>query len=58
MMTGLINTHAFEHLEAPRWRACLPEAGWDTPVPFAIPLENGFLPKGRLKEAVERLLGY
>ena len=24
----------------------------------AIPLENGFLPKGRLKEAVEWLMNY
>ena len=45
---------AFEHLDAPIGRV----AGWDTPVPFAIPLENGFLPKGRLKAAVERLVVY
>jgi len=27
-------------------------------MPFAIPLENGFLPKGRLRGAVEKLAGY
>ena len=53
-ISALINEHAFEHLDAPVMRV----ASWDTPVPFAIPLEQGFLPKGRLKEAVLRLAGY
>ncbi len=53
-ISALINEHAFEYLDAPVVRV----ASWDTPVPFAIPLENGFLPKGRLKAAVERLAGY
>ncbi|MBK9148268.1 MAG: dehydrogenase E1 component subunit alpha/beta [Flavobacteriales bacterium] len=53
-LAAIIAEHAFEHLDAPIVRV----ASWDTPVPFAIPLENGFLPKGRLKEAVERLAGY
>jgi 2-oxoisovalerate dehydrogenase E1 component len=53
-ISALINEHAFEYLDAPVVRL----ASWDTPVPFAIPLENGFLPKGRLKAAVERLVGY
>lgn len=53
-LAAIIAEHAFEHLDAPIVRV----ASWDTPVPFAIPLEQGFLPKGRLKEAVERLAGY
>jgi 2-oxoisovalerate dehydrogenase E1 component len=53
-LAALIAEHAFEHLDAPIMRV----ASWDTPVPFAIPLEQGFLPKGRLKAAVERLAGY
>jgi len=53
-ISALINEHAFEYLDAPVVRV----ASWDTPVPFAIPLEQGFLPKGRLKGAVEKLAGY
>ncbi|MBK6543003.1 MAG: dehydrogenase E1 component subunit alpha/beta [Flavobacteriales bacterium] len=53
-ISALINEHAFEYLDAPVVRV----ASWDTPVPFAIPLEQGFLPKGRLKAAVEKLAGY
>jgi len=53
-ISALINEHAFEYLDAPVVRV----ASWDTPVPFAVPLEKGFLPKGRLKVAVERLVGY
>ena len=53
-LSALINEHCFDHLDAPVVRV----ASWDTPVPFAVPLENGFLPKGRLWEAVERLAAY
>ncbi|TXI77705.1 MAG: dehydrogenase, partial [Flavobacteriales bacterium] len=53
-LAALIAEHAFEHLDAPIMRV----DSWDTPVPFAIPLEQGFLPKGRLKAAVEKLVGY
>ncbi|MBK7753782.1 MAG: dehydrogenase E1 component subunit alpha/beta [Flavobacteriales bacterium] len=53
-ISALINERAYEHLDAPVVRV----ASWDTPVPFAIPLEQGFLPKGRLKAAVEKLAGY
>jgi len=53
-LAALIAEQAFEHLDAPIVRV----ASWDTPVPFAIPLENGFLPKNRLREAVERLMAY
>ena len=53
-LAAIIAEHAFEYLDAPIVRV----ASWDTPVPFAIPLENGFLPTGRLKAAVERMVGY
>ena len=53
-MDDQFDEHAFEHLDAPVKRV----ASWDTPVPFAILLEQGFLPKGRLKAAVERLIKY
>lgn len=53
-LAALIAEHAFEYLDAPIVRV----ASWDTPVPFAIPLEQGFLPKGRLKAAVEKLASY
>ena len=53
-LAAIIAERAFEYLDAPIVRV----ASWDTPVPFAIPLEQGFLPKGRLKEAAERLAQY
>ncbi|MCW5900757.1 MAG: dehydrogenase E1 component subunit alpha/beta [Flavobacteriales bacterium] len=53
-LAAIIAEQAFEYLDAPIVRV----ASWDTPVPFAVPLEQGFLPKGRLKAAVERLAGY
>jgi 2-oxoisovalerate dehydrogenase E1 component len=53
-LAAIIAERAFEYLDAPIVRV----ASWDTPVPFAIPLEQGSLPKGRLKEAVERLAQY
>ncbi|MBX2978662.1 MAG: dehydrogenase E1 component subunit alpha/beta [Flavobacteriales bacterium] len=53
-LAAIIAEQAFEYLDAPIMRV----ASWDTPVPFAVPLEQGFLPKGRLREAVERLAGY
>ncbi|MFN3876536.1 MAG: hypothetical protein ACK4L7_11570, partial [Flavobacteriales bacterium] len=53
-LAAIIAEQAFEHLYAPIVRV----ASWDTPVPFSVPLEQGFLPKGRLKAAVERLAGY
>jgi 2-oxoisovalerate dehydrogenase E1 component len=33
-------------------------ASLDTAIPFASTLENNFLPKGRLKNAIEELLRY
>ncbi len=49
-----INENLFEYLDAPVMRC----ASLDTPVPFAISLEQNFLAKNRLKESLEKLLGY
>jgi 2-oxoisovalerate dehydrogenase E1 component len=49
-----ISEHLFEHLDAPVMRA----ASLDTPVPFAIPLEQNFLPAERLKQQLEKLIQY
>ncbi|HWB63810.1 MAG TPA: dehydrogenase E1 component subunit alpha/beta [Chitinophagales bacterium] len=53
-ISAYITEYLFEYLDAPVARL----ASLDTPVPFAIPLENNFLPKGRLKEKIELLLNY
>lgn len=53
-ISAWINEHCFEFLDAPVVRC----ASLDTPVPFAIPLENNFLAKARLKESLEKLLNY
>ncbi len=49
-----ISEHLFEHLDAPVMRA----ASLDTPVPFAIPLEQNFFPLERMKEQLRKLMAY
>ena len=49
-----ISEHLFEYLDAPVMRA----ASLDTPVPFAIPLEQNFFPLERVKEQLKKLMGY
>lgn len=49
-----ISEHCFEYLDAPIVRC----ASLDTPVPFAIELEQNFLAKNRLDESVKKLLNY
>lgn len=49
-----ISEHLFEHLDAPVMRA----ASLDTPVPFAIPLEQNFFPLERMKDQLKKLLAY
>lgn len=44
----------FNYLDAPVKRV----ASLDTPVPFAPPLEQNFLPKGRLRAGIEELLKF
>ncbi len=46
-----ISEHCFTHLDAPVMR----EASLDTPVPFAVPLEQNFLPKERFKKKLREL---
>lgn len=49
-----ISENLFEYLDAPVLRA----ASLDTPVPFAIPLEQNFFPLERVKEQLRKLMGY
>ncbi len=49
-----ISEHCFEYLDAPIVRC----ASLDTPVPFAIALEQNFMAKSRLDAAVQKLIGY
>lgn len=53
-LSAWISEHCFEYLDAPPMRC----TSLDTPVPFAIPLEQNFLAKSRLDEVIERLLRY
>lgn len=53
-LSAWISEHLFEHLDAPIIRV----ASLDTPIPFAPTLENNFLPKLRLRAAIEKLVGY
>jgi 2-oxoisovalerate dehydrogenase E1 component len=53
-LVALITENCFENLDAPVKRV----ASLDTPVPFSVPLESQFLPKDRLKKAVEEILKY
>ena len=53
-ISAYISEHLFEHLDAPVIRC----ASMDTPVPFAVPLEENFLPKDRFRKQLERVLGY
>jgi 2-oxoisovalerate dehydrogenase E1 component len=53
-IVALINEHCFEFLDAPIKRV----ASIDTAVPFAVELENQFLPKQRLKEVIDEVLKF
>jgi len=49
-----ITENCFEYLDAPIVRC----ASLDTPVPFAIELEQNFMAKSRIDESVKKLLSY
>jgi 2-oxoisovalerate dehydrogenase E1 component len=49
-----ISEHCFEYLDAPVVRC----ASLDTPVPFNLELEQQFLAKSRLAEAIDKLMMY
>ena len=53
-LVALISENCFEYLDAPVIRV----ASLDTPVPFAVALEEQFLPKERLISAISSLLNY
>lgn len=53
-LAAWISENCFEHLDAPIVRC----ASLDTPIPFAIELEQNFLAKNKLDTAVQKLLGY
>jgi 2-oxoisovalerate dehydrogenase E1 component len=53
-IAALISENCFEFLDAPVKRV----ASLDTPVPFAVPLEQQFLPKNRMDEAIQQLMKY
>ena len=53
-LSAWITEHCFKHLDAPVMRC----ASLDTPVPFAIPLEQNFLAKSRLEASIQKLLNY
>jgi 2-oxoisovalerate dehydrogenase E1 component len=53
-LAAWIAQHCFQHLDAPIVRC----ASLDTPVPFAIELEQNFMAKSRLHECVQQLLNY
>ncbi|MBS1585338.1 MAG: dehydrogenase E1 component subunit alpha/beta [Bacteroidetes bacterium] len=53
-LSAWISENCFEYLDAPIIRC----ASLDTPVPFAIELEQNFLAKSRLGESIERLMKF
>lgn len=53
-LSAWINEHCFDKLDAPVMRC----ASLDTPVPFAIELEQNFLAKSRIDEVMQRLMEY
>ncbi|MBP6624495.1 MAG: dehydrogenase E1 component subunit alpha/beta [Chitinophagaceae bacterium] len=53
-ISAWINEHCFEYLDAPVMRC----ASLDTPVPFAIELEQNFMAKSRLDEYIQKLIRY
>lgn len=53
-ISAWVSEHCFQMLDAPVLRC----ASLDTPVPFAIELEQNFLAKSRLHETVQKLMAY
>ncbi len=53
-ISAWISEHCFEWLDAPVLRC----ASLDTPIPFAIELEQNFMAKSRLHETVQKLMAY
>lgn len=53
-ISAWIIEHCFKYLDAPVMRC----ASLDTPVPFAIELEQNFMAKNRLHDTVQKIMGY
>jgi len=53
-LSALITENCFQYLDAPIKRV----ASLETPIPFAVALEQEFLPKDRFKIALKELLNY
>ncbi|MBX2964547.1 MAG: dehydrogenase E1 component subunit alpha/beta [Cyclobacteriaceae bacterium] len=53
-ISAWINEHCFQYLDAPVMRV----ASLDTAIPFAPTLERNFLPKGRIKAVIEKVITY
>ncbi len=53
-ISSIVQENCFEYLDAPVKRV----GSLDTPVPFSAVLENGFLAKSKVKEAIKNLLNY
>jgi 2-oxoisovalerate dehydrogenase E1 component len=53
-LSAWIAEHCFSMLDAPIMRC----ASLDTPIPFAIELEQNFMANARLADSIERLVGY
>lgn len=53
-ISAWISEHCFNYLDAPIIRC----ASLDTPVPFAIELEQNFLAKSRLEESIQKLMRF
>ncbi|MBZ9631752.1 dehydrogenase E1 component subunit alpha/beta [Salegentibacter sp. LM13S] len=53
-ISAIISEECFEYLDAPVMRL----GSGETPIPFASALEEGYLPKNRLKEKLQQLIDY
>ena len=53
-ISALVMEHCFEYLDAPVKRV----ASLETPIPFAIQLEEQYLPKNRFEDALKALVNY
>jgi 2-oxoisovalerate dehydrogenase E1 component len=53
-IAAFISENCFEHLDAPVMRS----AGLDTPIPFALELEENYFPKERFKQQLKKLVEY
>ncbi len=53
-ISAWLSEHAFEYLDAPVKRVC----SLDTPIPFATNLEENYLAKARVEQALKDLMAY